>query len=245
MSILITRPNPAGQALVQRLNNAGKQAFLAPLIKIAAGRELPLLKTKLDELRPSDCLFLLSKNAVSYANWQLNQLQQSWPNTLFYYGIGSSTAKEFQSLSGLTISYPEYGETSEDLLTLPELNQVKKKRVLLLRGNGGRGLLATTLRQRGAIVDECECYQRLFIDYSPETFSAQWQNAQIETLVVTSGEMLQQLFDLVTEPKKAWLLHCRLIVVSKRLATIAETLGWKNITVADSANNDALFRALI
>lgn len=245
MSILITRPNPAGQALAQRLNNAGRKAFQAPLIEIAAGRELPLLETKLNKLRSGDCLFLLSKNAVSYANWQLNQLQQSWPDTLFYYGIGPSTASKFQSLSGLTVSYPEQGETSEDLLTLPALHQVQNKRILLLRGNGGRDLLATVLRQRGAIVDECECYQRLFIDYSSETFSAQWENAQIDTLVVTSGEMLQQLFELVAKPKKAWLLHCHLIVVSERLATIAEALGWKNITVADSANNDALFRALI
>lgn len=245
MSILITRPNPAGQALVQRLLDAGKMAFQAPLIKIEAGRELPLLETKLKWLRSSDYLFLLSKNAVSYANWQLNQLQQPWSDTLFYYGIGQSTALEFQRVSNLMIHYPEHGETSEDLLELPALNQVENKRVLLLRGNGGRDLLATTLRQRGAIVDECECYQRLLIHYDPDAFSLQWESAQVDTLVVTSGEILQQLFDLVVESKKAWLLHCHLIVVSKRLATIAEALGWKDITIAESANNDALFRALI
>ncbi|QPB78053.1 uroporphyrinogen-III synthase [Proteus sp. GOKU] len=245
MSILVTRPNPAGEALTQRLINAGKTAFQAPLIEITAGRELPLLDAKLKELRAGDCVFLLSKNAVSYANWQLNQLQQSWPDTLSYYGIGQSTAKDFQHLSSLPICYPEQGETSEDLLELPALNQVKNKRILLLRGNGGRDLLATTLSQRGAIVDECECYQRLFINYSPEDFALQWEKAQVDTLVVTSGEMLQQLFDLVAESKKAWLLNCHLLVVSERLATIAKTLGWETVTVAESANNDALFHALI
>lgn len=182
---------------------------------------------------------------MSYANWQLNQLQQSWPDTLSYYGIGKSTAKDFQHLSSFPICYPEQGETSEDLLELPALHQVKNKRILLLRGNGGRDLLATTLRQRGAIVDTCECYQRLFIHYPPEAFALQWEKAQVDTLVVTSGEMLQQLFDLVAEPKKAWLLNCHLLVVSERLATIAKTLGWETVTVAESANNDALFRALI
>lgn len=57
--------------------------------------------------------------------------------------------------------------------------------------------------------------------------------------------MLQQLFDLVAESKKAWLLNCHLLVVSERLATIAKTLGWETVTVAESANNDALFHALI
>lgn len=245
MSILITRPDPAGKALTQRLIDAGKIAFQAPLIEIIAGRELSLLDAKLKSLRVGDCVFLLSKNAVSYANWQLNQLQQSWPDTLSYYGIGKSTAKDFQHLSSFPICYPEQGETSEDLLELPALHQVKNKRILLLRGNGGRDLLATTLRQRGAIVDTCECYQRLFIHYPPEAFALQWEKAQVDTLVVTSGEMLQQLFDLVAEPKKAWLLNCHLLVVSERLATIAKTLGWETVTVAESANNDALFRALI
>ena len=245
MSILITRPDPAGKALTQRLIDAGKIAFQAPLIEIIAGRELSLLDAKLKSLRAGDCVFLLSKNAVSYANWQLNQLQQSWPDTLSYYGIGKSTAKDFQHLSSFPICYPEQGETSEDLLELPALHQVKNKRILLLRGNGGRDLLATTLRQRGAIVDTCECYQRLFIHYPPEAFALQWEKAQVDTLVVTSGEMLQQLFDLVAEPQKAWLLNCHLLVVSERLATIAKTLGWETVTVAESANNDALFRALI
>ncbi|NBN44277.1 uroporphyrinogen-III synthase [Proteus sp. G2626] len=245
MSILITRPDPAGKELTQRLIDAGKIAFQAPLIEIIAGRELSLLDAKLKSLRAGDCVFLLSKNAVSYANWQLNQLQQSWPDTLSYYGIGKSTAKDFQHLSSFPICYPEQGETSEDLLELPALHQVKNKRILLLRGNSGRDLLATTLRQRGAIVDTCECYQRLFIHYPPEAFALQWEKAQVDTLVVTSGEMLQQLFDLVAEPKKAWLLNCHLLVVSERLATIAKTLGWETVTVAESANNDALFRALI
>lgn len=245
MTILITRPNPAGNELAQRLINAGKTVFQAPLIEITAGRELSLLANKLAALTTGDSLFLLSKNAVLYANWQLNQLQQSWPDTLFYYGIGKSTALAFQYSTGMLTDYPQQGETSEDLLALPALSQVRHKRILLLRGNGGRDLLAQTLRQRGAYVDECECYQRQFIDYSSNTFAHRWEEKQVDTLVVTSGEMLQQLFSLVDETKKAWLLDCHLVVVSKRLAMIAEKLGWKKITVTESANNDALFRALI
>ncbi|TBL67065.1 uroporphyrinogen-III synthase, partial [Klebsiella oxytoca] len=59
------------------------------------------------------------------------------------------------------------------------------------------------------------------------------------------GEMLQQLFYLVAVSQKAWLLDSHLVVDSKRLATIATTLGFKKITAPESANNDALFHALI
>ncbi|MEN1374970.1 uroporphyrinogen-III synthase, partial [Pseudomonas aeruginosa] len=41
-----------------------------------------------------------------------------------------------------------------------------------------------------------------------------------------------------------WLLRCRLLVVSERLAKLARELGWQDIKVADNADNDALLRAL-
>ncbi|MGP1959264.1 MAG: hypothetical protein ACTS7E_04890 [Arsenophonus sp. NC-CH8-MAG3] len=40
MSILVTRPNPSGEKLVQRIRSLGKIAFHIPLIKIIPGNEL-------------------------------------------------------------------------------------------------------------------------------------------------------------------------------------------------------------
>ena len=88
---------------------------------------------------------------------------------------------------------------------------------------------ATTLRQRGAIVDECECYQRLFIDYVSEEFALKWKNAQRGYLCGHQWRnVATTLFSLVAGSEKAWLLDSHLVVVSKRLeATIASTLGFK------------------
>lgn len=70
-------------------------------------------------------------------------------------------------------------------------------------------------------------------------------NLAVTTLVVTSGEMLQQLWSLIPQwYRERWLLHCRVVVVSERLALQARELGWQKIQVADSADNDALLRAL-
>ena len=72
-----------------------------------------------------------------------------------------------------------------------------------------------------------------------------WQQRGVDTLVVTSGEMLKRLFTLIPPWYQTnWLLRCRLIVVSERLATLARELGWLDITVADNADNDALLRVL-
>ncbi|PHM44566.1 Uroporphyrinogen III synthase HEM4 [Xenorhabdus mauleonii] len=245
MSILITRPAPAGEDLVKRLQAVGKTAFNAPLIEIHPGADLPLLSQKMQCLSAGDLVFLLSKNAVLYADKQLVQEGQSWPDELSYYGIGKSTSLLFQQQAGLEIAWSEQGETSEELLQLPALQQMNNKRILLLRGNGGREVIASTLRMRGGEVDYCECYSRQPVKYHAVDFSRHWQQHGIKTIVVTSGEMLQLLYNLVTDSDgKAWLLGCCLIVVSERLANIARTLGWQVIKVAKSADNDALMQAL-
>ncbi len=72
-----------------------------------------------------------------------------------------------------------------------------------------------------------------------------WQSRGVTTLVVTSGEMLQRLWSLIPQwYREQWLLHCRVVVVSERLALQARELGWQEIQVADSADNDALLRAI-
>lgn len=72
-----------------------------------------------------------------------------------------------------------------------------------------------------------------------------WQTRGVSTLVITSGEMLQQLWALIPEwYRENWLLNCNILVVSDRLAQQARELGWQNIRVAESADNDALLRAL-
>jgi uroporphyrinogen-III synthase len=137
------------------------------------------------------------------------------------------------------------GETSEMLLSLPDLQKLSGKKALLLRGNGGRELLGESLAQRGAAVTYCECYQRSPIFYDGSEQSAHWQRAGVDILVVTSGEMLQQIYTLVPDYyRSSWLLRCRLVVVSERLATLAAQMGWSNIRVAENADNDALIRAL-
>ena len=131
------------------------------------------------------------------------------------------------------------------LLQLPELQTIAGKKALILRGNGGRELLAETLTARGADVTLCECYQRCAIHYDGAEEAMRWQSREVNTLVVTSGEMLQQLWTLIPLwYRERWLLTCRLLVVSERIAKLAQELGWQDIQVADGADNDALLRAL-
>ena len=233
MTILVTRPSPSGEELVSRLRALGRVAYHAPLIDFAPGGDLPKLPQALQQLNDGDLVFILSQHSVSYAHSVMGRVGLSWPARLAYYAIGRTTALAMHRIS------------SETLLLLPALQKLEGKQALILRGNGGRELLGNTLSERGAAVSYYECYQRSPVHYDGSEQSAHWQRAGVDTLVVTSGEMLQQLYTLVPDYyRSSWLLRCCLVVVSERLATLAQELGWSTIRVADTADNDALIRAL-
>ena len=245
MSILVTRPLPQGEALVSRLRAMGRVAWSFPLIEFTPGRELPALGDALARLGPDDLLFALSQHAVEFAHARLQQQGLLWPNSPRYFAIGRTTALALHTVSGQHIHYPLDREISEVLLQLPELQTIAGKRALILRGNGGRELLGETLRERGADVTFVECYQRCAKHYDGAEEAMRWHARGINTLVVTSGEMLQQLWSLIPLwYRENWLLRCRLLVVSERLANQARELGWQDIRIADNADNDALLRAL-
>lgn len=245
MTILVTRPSPAGDELVSRLRALGQVAYSFPLIEFSPGRQLDKLPGMLASLSEGDLVFLLSQHVIHFSHPQLSQNGMSWPASLAWFAIGRTTALAFHTVSHLPVRYPQDRETTEVLLQLPELKNVAGKRALILRGNGGRELLGETLAERGAEVTFCECYQRNARIYDGTEEAFRWRERGISTLVVTSGEMLQQLYALIPEwYRKNWLLHCRLLVVSERLADLARELGWQDIRVADNADNDALLRAL-
>ncbi|MEH0874509.1 uroporphyrinogen-III synthase [Pectobacterium cacticida] len=245
MTILVTRPSPTGEQLVARLRKLGYHAWHSPLIEFSPGRDLADLPARLQDLRADDLVFALSQHAIHYADPVLTHAGVSWPEHLAYYAIGRTTALALHQASARLVTYPPERETSETLLQLPTLQTLSGKRALLLRGNGGRELLRETLTERGVQVSCCECYQRRMVHYDGAEQSQHWRQIGVDKLVITSGEMLQRIYTLVPDYYRAsWLLGCRLIVVSDRLAEQARRLGWLDIRVADNADNDALIRAL-
>lgn len=245
MSILVTRPLPQGEELVSRLRGLGRVAWSFPLIEFTPGRELHTLGDRLAALSAGDLLFALSQHAVEFAHARLQQQALRWPLAPGYFAIGRTTALALHKVSSQNIRYPLDREISEVLLQLPELQNIAGKKALLLRGNGGRELLGETLRERGADVTFCECYQRCAKHYDGAEEAVRLQSRGVSTLVITSGEMLQQLWTLIPQwYRERWLLRCRILVVSERLAQQARELGWQDIQVAESADNDTLLRAL-
>lgn len=72
-----------------------------------------------------------------------------------------------------------------------------------------------------------------------------WRLYKIDTLVVTSSEILHQLKNITSDSDQIeWLLKCKIFVVGKRLSKIAKNLGWNDIIVSNYANNESFLKII-
>jgi uroporphyrinogen-III synthase len=127
---------------------------------------------------------------------------------------------------------------SEALLALPELATaaVKGKRVAIFRGDGGRELLAETLRRRGATVDCITCYRRSGPAAGVAPLLATWRSGRLDALAVSSSEGLRHLLDLLDAEGRGFLQKTPLFVPHARIAESARALGLSNIILSGAAD---------
>ena len=133
--------------------------------------------------------------------------------------------------------------TSEDILRLPQLQDVSEKKIGIVRGQGGRELLADTLRERGAIVDYLEAYSRTSIDYTSADFCNRLLEAGVNVLTVNSGESLDRLTHLLVDNRKK-LQQLNLLVPSQRVGRQAENAGYQQVHSASGADPLSFVSAL-
>ena len=104
--------------------------------------------------------------------------------------MGAATAQVLQA-QGLKVDFSAQGDDSEALLALPHLreamNRAATPRVLIVRGVGGRELLAGRLAEQGASVDYLELYRRNLPVYPAGTLLRRIEAERLNGLVVSSG----------------------------------------------------------
>ncbi|HXH02971.1 MAG TPA: uroporphyrinogen-III synthase [Candidatus Competibacteraceae bacterium] len=241
LGVLVTRPAHQAEPLCRLIEARGGRAIRCPVMAIE-GLPAEQVASALKPLRHCQLAVFTSANAVRHA---LPWLPQPLPPALWLAAIGPATARALAE-AGLTptLSAPP-PHNSEALLALPGLQHVAGWRVLIVRGTGGRELLAETLRSRGAEVAVAEVYRRRRPPLDAAALLAHWQRGEIQAVIATSSESLRNLFDLAGKPGQQWLPDTALVVVSERARTLARQLGWRQtVLLADSASDQAIVAAL-
>jgi uroporphyrinogen-III synthase len=175
-TILVTRPREQAPGLARAIEAAGGRAEMFPAIEI---QDVPP-PAVLSRLQDFDLAIFVSPTAVAKA------MAHAGATPALVAAIGAGTRRELERYGVRQVIAPSAGADSEALLA--QLGDVADKRIVIIRGQGGRAFLGEALRSRGATVAYAECYRRV----RP---NARWQG-RADAITVSSAEGLANLFEM-------------------------------------------------
>ncbi|WP_321362825.1 uroporphyrinogen-III synthase [Pseudomonas extremaustralis] len=239
--VLLTRPAEESATLAATLSEAGIYSSSLPLLDIEPLPITPERQAVLRDLGRYCAVIVVSKPAARLA---LQQMDQAWPH-LRWFSVGAATAQVLAD-RGLDVHYPQTGDDSEALLQLPALREAIARpdaRVLILRGEGGRELLAERLREQGASVDYLELYRRFLPAYDNGVLTQRIQLERLNGLVVSSGQGFLHL-QALAGPDWPQVAQMPLFVPSPRVYEMARAAGAEKVVDCRGASAAALLVAL-
>ncbi len=235
-AVVLTRAQADSERLSQALQDQGFQTRVMPLMAIEPmpASEVALAPSLSDHTL---CIFI-SANAVRFGLPQLGPKLARYPG-LTVIAVGKKTRDTLEA-EGIHAEIPVRAD-SEGLLEMPVLSAPDSRDVVIVKGEGGRELLASELTRRGARVTEWVCYRRYWPDVDVSGLA---EIAAGLVFQASSGEVLARLAELLAGEGQADLFQSPIIVPSGRVASLATEAGWGQVILAEDASDDAFMRAL-
>lgn len=238
--VLVVRPLRDEDIFLQLLDQSSIEYNYIPIMQIkpvlAGSGDYQLAVDCVARLEQFNQVIFISANAAEIGLPIIAQYWPLLPKGTEFFAVGQQTAEVFSAFN-YPVSFPQKQPNTEGLLQeITQLQDLKGKSVLILRGGQGRQTLGEELVRRGATVEYCELYQRKI--QSENLAIAKEFMSSAGCLVVHSGELLQAM-DI---PKDK---HIPLVVPSDRIAHMAKEMGYQSVQVADNALPDSMYRAVL
>lgn len=215
--ILNTRPSGQQQAFTGALEVLGFTVSHLPCLAITG---VPGQLLEKDPAESVDHVLFTSANAVRFA-----QAQRPFPwSNVAVHAIGAATATALQALHQSLAMQPLAPFNSEACLA--QLARLRPARLLLIKGEGGRGLITSQLRAMGWQVTEMDLYRRDIPEVDSMTMDRIFAGTPPDMISITSNESLTNLVTLA-ENYLPVLLSIPLVVNSERAAEQAVHTGFR------------------
>ena len=240
----MTRPAHQAENLSLLIEERGGVAVRFPTLAIAALDDAGTIQSTLADMDRYQWLIFISANSVTMHDYYSDSDKIKKFDSVRIAAIGKATAQAL-ILAGLPVDLvPESGYNSEALLAMPQMQQMNGQSCLIIRGEGGREELATTLRSRGANVEYLDVYKRIIPGIDNTQVSLLIEQDKLDVITVTSGEALQNLLIMLEEKHHHRLFEVPLVVVSNRIRQIAADIGFKRIAVTHSPSDVAILETV-
>ena len=230
-TLVVTRPSSTSAPLSERIRRLGGSVVRVPGLSLRAASSVGVLSL-FDRADAFDACIFSSPAAVRYARETLPSLQIAPRGRVFAIGAGTALALARHGVLAVT---PDERSDSEGLLELPALASVEGRRIALVGAPGGRDLIASALRRRGATLEEIHVYERAAPRLTRKHFDALAGAEDPLITLLSSAEALGHLVELLPTALLQRLQRQSLVVSSERLADIASGRGFSSIFRAASA----------
>jgi len=240
--VLVTRPAAQSQALIAAIEAAHGNAVRFPAIAIQP-RDAALIRADLAGIDRPDIIVFVSRNAVELG-WSFLDAEGTE-----LAAIGPATRDAVEKQGRMADIFPQQTFDSEGLLAHQALREPAGKTILIVRGNPGRGLLAATLQERGAMVSELGVYERIAASPTAQDLAdlrRACANTGVDFVVAMSVESLTGLLRILPDDCRALLPQTVLVTPSKRvIQTCGELLPDTATLLANGPQADDLVDAMI
>ena len=243
--IWVTRPRGQCENLCRLIENAGGKSVQFPVIEIRPVRQTRALAELSRELQASHLVIFVSRNAVDFADSAIPEFYKIISDKQVL-AIGEGTRTTLHERGINNVICPDSGIGSEALLEQEQLRPevLAGKNILVVRGVGGRDKLAEILGQSGIAVNYLEVYARRMPEPGKKNLENVWRDTPPDAIVVTSVEGLHNLVNMTPAARRKKLLQTPLALMSKRIQSVALSLGFTGgSAVATKANDGSLLLA--
>jgi uroporphyrinogen-III synthase len=230
------RPEGQHRALQQACKAFGAQFLACSSLRL----ERCAVDADIAAAMQSDILIATSPAAVAFAR-QSSAFTVKTDTRAF--AIGPSTGKALKKIGLDTVQYTSDASNSDALLAHPELQALDGVSVGLLTAPGGRGLLAPSLRARGAQLHVAEVYQRTAIAIAPSRLKLLTNIATPAAVFCSSFEVFSALWLQLDVAQQQRLGAQHWVVSSERLAARLQALNIHIALITQSAIPRIMYKA--
>jgi uroporphyrinogen-III synthase len=244
VGVLVTRPEQQAMPLCRLLEAQGARSLRLAAIEIRAYGDRQALHTISSALEDFDLIVFTSVNAVRFGAGLLEQRRD-----LNIAAIGPATARALNQAGYRVAIKPTEGYDSEGLLAHAKLKNLAARRILLIKGRGGRHLLEQEFKTRGAHVARAEVYERVAATPSAAALSAilaSFEAGEINAITATSVDIGIGLLALANPRLREAFERSTWVVPAERVAAELRRQGLKApLLIAASAEDQDLVAALL
>lgn len=235
--LLFTRPLPKLNATGRAFENAGINAVGVATSDIVCVSSESAAASDFIAKNPVQAVVVTSVYATQSAIGGVKARSELGAKLPTVIAVGDATAKKLQhalnNVDCATVLTPD-AHTSEGILAMQQLNEPSNQHVVIIKGEGGRDVIARGLQQRGYEVSHFCVYKREQL--TQPIYTKRWKISDVSGIIATSEAMATQLIShygnaLLTLP---WL------TVSERIATSLREIGVLRVSVCSRATDQAL-----